>query len=48
MLCEFIWIFFLFQEQSPGDSKDFAILRFHAGPPYEVIYDFSMNNLSFQ
>ena len=26
----------LFQEQSPGDSKDFAILRFHAGPPYEV------------
>lgn len=29
---------FLFQEQSPGDSKDFAILRFHAGPPYEVPY----------
>lgn len=28
---------FLFQEQSPGDSKDFAILRFHAGPPYEVL-----------
>ena len=26
----------LFQEQSPGDSKEFAILRFHAGPPYEV------------
>ena len=25
-----------FQEQSPGDSKDFAVLRFHAGPPYEV------------
>ena len=41
---EFIWICFLFQEQSPGDSKDFAILRFHAGPPYEVIYDFSMYN----
>lgn len=26
-----------FLEQSPGDSKDFAILRFHAGPPYEDI-----------
>ncbi|CAH3023461.1 unnamed protein product [Porites evermanni] len=26
-----------FLEQSPGDSKDFAVLRFHAGPPYEDI-----------
>ncbi|KAJ7390540.1 hypothetical protein OS493_024577 [Desmophyllum pertusum] len=26
-----------FLEQSPGDPKDFAILRFHAGPPYEDI-----------
>ncbi|XP_078377222.1 splicing factor Cactin-like isoform X2 [Oculina patagonica] len=26
-----------FLEQSPGDSKDFALLRFHAGPPYEDI-----------
>lgn len=29
---------FLLQEQSPGDPKDFAILRFHAGPPYEVYH----------
>ncbi|XP_015763359.1 PREDICTED: cactin-like [Acropora digitifera] len=28
-----------FLEDSPGDSKDFALLRFHAGPPYEVGYD---------
>ncbi|XP_029202325.2 splicing factor Cactin-like [Acropora muricata] len=26
-----------FLEDSPGDSKDFALLRFHAGPPYEDI-----------
>lgn len=26
-----------FLEESPGDSKDFALLRFHAGPPYEDI-----------
>lgn len=26
-----------FLEESPGDSKDFAVLRFHAGPPYEDI-----------
>ena len=42
---------FIFSLQTPiEDNKDFAILKFHAGPPYEVrtvcLFELSISFLS--